>query len=162
MDSSAKAVLASLELPPHVLLLLEFYGIRTLKDLTMIDSTTIAEVADTVKDGSLGDVVDLTLKANRMKYLGCDHTNLASFKFKPMDLKKLVQVSTFANQALKITAEKQRGEDDKKLAKKVTRLIGSQASSTASTSDGISVDELEVVKDSNEAQAEESVDKLKR
>lgn len=106
MELEAKTILTKVGLPVHVALLLELYGIRTLSDLSSLDSTIIEDVENCVKNGTFEAIVDLEDKSNRLKFLGFDYKSLTSFKFQPMDLRKLLKVSGLAQKELeKLTKE---------------------------------------------------------
>lgn len=88
-DDCAMNLLANdLELPEYALLLLDLYGMRTLKDLTTLGTDEIDEIIKMVREDSF-ERVDLKSRVIRIRYLGHDFADLKTFNFKPMDLRKL-------------------------------------------------------------------------
>lgn len=105
MESDAKAILAQVGLPGHVGLVLELYGIRTVADCASLDKSTIEDVENCVKDGTFEAIVDLEDKATRLQYLGFDYKSLATFKFQPMDMRKLLKVPGLAQEQMNKLSE---------------------------------------------------------
>lgn len=79
MENEVKSILNEVELPKNVLLLLELYGLRTVKDLSKLNDDILKEVEANVRDGSF--------HADQLSFL--DSTNLEKFHIKPFDLRKL-------------------------------------------------------------------------
>lgn len=100
MDSQARSVLTEVGLPEHIFLLLDLYGVRTLQDLSALNSSIIEEVESCVKNGTFEGIVDLEDKTNRLKYLGFDYKSIDSFKFQPMDTMKLLKVPDIVKNSL--------------------------------------------------------------
>lgn len=105
MEPEAKSILTQAGLPAHVALLLELYGIRTISDLASLDSTILEDVENCVKNGTFEAIVDLEDKPTRLQYLGFDYKSLASFKFQPMDMRKLLKVPGLAQEELNKLSE---------------------------------------------------------
>lgn len=98
-NQAAQALLAENEVADYVLLLMGLYGVRTLKDLCEFGPEDVDEIVKLVRSGSFGGI-EFTSRAARLKYLGGEFPDLASFMFKPMDKKKLNRLSEAATDAL--------------------------------------------------------------
>lgn len=113
-----------LGLNEYALLLVDLYGVRTLNDLSELDSSDIDDIVKHVREGLFGQV-DFSSKSTRIRYLGADYPNVGSFDFKPMDRKKLLKVNILALEEIASRKEK---ESTNKLLKATAK-----ASANAST-----------------------------
>lgn len=99
MDKKTVLFLNEQLVPNYVRLLLELYGITFIEELSKLDYQDIEEIEQGVRSGSFGGHVDFTSKANRMKYLGFDVSDVSKFSFRPIVKKKLLAISAAATLA---------------------------------------------------------------
>jgi hypothetical protein len=80
------------KLPLHVQELLKLHGTQHLPDFIRLDDESIKSIEDSVRNGNLLAIVDLSDPANRVKYLGAADANFQMFTFNPNDRLKLLQL----------------------------------------------------------------------
>lgn len=96
MEKVTKDLLTQQNIPVHVQNLLELVGVCCLSDLLEINEDFIKNVEDQIKGGKVINLIDLSLKSNRMKYFGLDLYDVKSFEFRILDKMKLLKISAAA------------------------------------------------------------------
>lgn len=86
-EDARKLLSRTLELPEYVLLLIDLYGMRTLKDLSTFGDGDINEIITMVREG-LFERIDLKSPSTRKQYLGHDYSDVKTFKFKTASFRR--------------------------------------------------------------------------
>lgn len=87
-------------IPAYLCELLSLMGVVSLRDLLEIDEDFVDDIETQVRAGNFASQVDFSSRQNRMKYFGIDLPSTDTFRLRPLDRKKLLNMSELARSAL--------------------------------------------------------------